>query len=66
MENELNRLGGKITELIRAYEGACARNQELHERLTELQAENKRLVERLALAATRVEDILARLPEDAV
>lgn len=64
METELKSLEDKLTILIDAHRKACAENRELGARVAALQSENKRLGDRLAQAAERVADILARLPEE--
>ena len=64
MESELTSLEGKLAALISAYQQSCESNRALHEQVTALQAENKRLSDKLAVVVERVESILERLPEE--
>lgn len=64
MEAELENLDSKLTQLLGEYQRLREENRVLESRVGALQAENRRLTEKVAAAAKRVESILARMPED--
>jgi len=53
-----------MAALIDAYQSLRMENRELHTRVAALQADNERSARKLAEAIARIEDIVARLPED--
>jgi len=64
MDEELSILETRMAALIDAYQSLRMENRELHTRVAALQADNERSARKLAEAIARIEDIVARLPED--
>ncbi|HRQ56212.1 MAG TPA: hypothetical protein PLN31_02245 [Azoarcus taiwanensis] len=63
MDNELSRLEAQLEQLIGLYEAGKRERRELAERVVALEAHNRRLSEKVALATEKLETILERLPE---
>lgn len=63
MENELSRLEAQLEQLIGLYEAGKRERRELAVRMVSLEAHNRRLADKVALATERLETILERLPE---
>ncbi|MEW5889151.1 MAG: hypothetical protein AB1768_08860 [Pseudomonadota bacterium] len=63
MDSELFALEEKIEQFISLCQGLRAENQELRTRVAALEADNKRLTERIDAACVRLEGIMRRLPE---
>jgi len=64
MEAEFNALDERIQQLIRVAERLRSENGELRQQLVESQNEGKLLRDRMTVARSRLETLLARLPED--
>jgi cell division protein ZapB len=64
MDSELAQLESRVEQLIGLYEAGKAEARELRMRVTALEAENRRLGQKVATAAERLEALLERLPED--
>lgn len=63
MDTELTRLEARLTGLLNEYKGLHLENRELTTRVATLQAENRRLTEKLVVVTERVEKLLASLPQ---
>ncbi|NTV11766.1 MAG: hypothetical protein HGA47_13490 [Zoogloea sp.] len=63
MDAELAQLEQKLDQLIAAHEGLKAENVSLRERVSSLEADNRRLADKLGRAVTRLESLLEQLPE---
>lgn len=64
MDAELNSLETRLADLLAEYKGLHLENRELTTRVATLQADNKRMADKLVLVTERVEGLLARLPEE--
>ncbi len=64
MDTELSQLETQVEELIGLYEAGKAEMRELRKRVSALEAENRRLTEKVGIAAEKLEAVLERLPED--
>lgn len=63
MDAELTQLEQQLETLIGLYEGLRRENRELLRRVVKLDAENRRLGDKLKVAVEGVETILEKLPE---
>lgn len=63
MENELSRLEAQLEQLIGLYEAGKRERRELAERVVALEAQNRRLSDKVAVATEKLESLLERLPE---
>lgn len=63
MDKELSRLEAQLEQLISLYEAGKRERRELAERVVALEAHNRRLSDKVALATEKLETILERLPE---
>ena len=63
MDAELTSLEQKVDHLISLYAAAQNDNANLRERLAVVEEANRELNDRLGLAGTRLEALLARIPE---
>lgn len=63
MDAEIARLEEKLDKLIALYEAGRSDLRSARERVAELDAENRKLRERLRGATERLEAILDRLPQ---
>ncbi|MEN3110573.1 cell division protein ZapB [Uliginosibacterium paludis] len=63
MDAELTSLESRLNALLAEYKGLHLENRELTTRVATLQADNRRLTEKLAVVTERVEGLLARLPQ---
>ncbi|MCP3661761.1 MAG: TIGR02449 family protein [Gammaproteobacteria bacterium] len=61
MEQDLNRLEGRVDELIRTLSGLKEENHSLRTKQQELMSERASLIEKTDLARSRVEAIITRL-----
>lgn len=64
MDSELTGLETRLAALLAEYKGLHLENRELTTRVATLQADNKRMAEKLELVTERVEALLARLPAE--
>jgi cell division protein ZapB len=65
MEAELTALDDKISQLVLLTQKLRKDNSELRQQLASVQSENKRLSEKVDAAKTRLESLLAQIPEGA-
>lgn len=63
MDAEISKLENQVEQLVGLYESCKAEGRELRTRVTRLEAENRALAEKVALATRRLEGILEQLPE---
>lgn len=63
MDAELASLEHKLEQLIRHYAAARAESRQLREQVTALEAANRELTDKVGLAGSRLEALLARIPE---
>ena len=64
MQAELDALDDKIHRLLQLCQKLRKDSTELRQRLVSAQQENKRLNEKVAAAAARLETLLAQVPEE--
>jgi cell division protein ZapB len=65
MEAELKSLDDKISQLVQLTQKLRKDNSQLRQNLASVQSENKRLSEKVTTARTRLETLLAQIPESA-
>lgn len=65
MEAELTSLDDKISQLVQLTQKLRKDNSQLRQNLAAVQSENKRLSEKVTTAKTRLETLLAQIPESA-
>ena len=63
MESEFNSLEAKVAQIVTLCERLRAENTELRQQLTTAQTDARRLTERIEGARTRIEELVARLPD---
>lgn len=63
MDRELFALEERIEQFITLCQNLRAENQELRTRMAGLEVERKRLNEKIDEACTRLESLMARVPE---
>ena len=61
---ELESLEQKLTQLVALHTQARDENRELRNRALQLEAENKKLNEKVTAARTKLEEMIERLPAD--
>lgn len=66
MDKELAILEQKLEQLILLVGVLRGENASMRERVAALEVENRRLSSKVELAATRIESVLALLPEEIV
>ena len=64
MENELNALEGKLAQLIQVSSKLRAENHRLRQELAHALSSNRQCSDRMDSAKTRLEKLLATLPEE--
>ena len=64
MDAELKSLEGKINQFVALCQGLRADNHQLRQQLATAQNENKQLLEKVSDAKTRLETLLAQIPEE--
>ncbi len=64
VEAELDILDDKLSQLVQLCHRLRSDNQDLRQQLAAAQSANKQLNEKIALARTRLETLLSRLPEE--
>lgn len=62
MNDDLLALEQKLDQFVAAYEQLRTENQELRTRVAGLEGENKRLADKIAAAAARLESLMEKLP----
>jgi cell division protein ZapB len=65
MEAELSALDDKIDQLVQLTQKLRRDNSQLRQNLATVQSENKRLSEKVSTAKTRLETLLAQIPDGA-
>jgi len=63
MDAELSLLEQQIDQLVELYENLKSENRDLRDRLISVEADNRRLRDKVELAAARVEAVLEQLPQ---
>jgi cell division protein ZapB len=63
MESELNALEEKIDEFVQLCQQLRSENVQLRQQLASASSENRHLAEKINNASSRLEALLARLPE---
>lgn len=63
MNSDLKSLEEKVNRLLCQYQGARTENVELRLQLSQANAENEKLTEKIQSAANRLEALLTNLPE---
>lgn len=63
METELSRLEQRLEQLVGLYESDRLEGRNLRMRIASLEAENRRLADKVRLATEKLESVLDRLPE---
>ena len=63
METEFNSLEAKVAQIVMLCERLRAENVDLRQQLTTAQSDARRLTERIEGARTRIEELVARLPD---
>jgi uncharacterized protein (TIGR02449 family) len=63
MESELNTLEEKIGQFVRLCQQLRAENIQLRQQLAVITSQNRLLSEKISTAASRLEILLARMPE---
>lgn len=66
MEADLKALEDKLTQLIALCQLLRSENLELRQELVQAQDEARQLKDNMALASTRLEALIERLPQDVV
>ena len=66
MEADLKALEEKLAQLIALCQLLRSENLELRQALVQAQDESRQLKENMALASTRLEALIERLPQDVV
>ncbi len=64
MEAELTALDDKISQLIQLTQKLRKDNSRLRQHLASVQSENKRLADKVDTAKTRLESLLAQIPDN--
>jgi cell division protein ZapB len=64
MDAELKSLEGKINQFVALCQRLRTDNHQLRQQLAAAQNENKQLLEKVANAKTRLETLLAQMPEE--
>lgn len=64
MDAEIKSLEGKVTQFIEFCQRLRADNQHLRQQLANAVSHNKQLEEKITTATTRLEGLLAQIPED--
>ena len=66
MEADLKALEEKLTQLVALCQLLRSENLQLRQELVQAQDDNKQLKDNMALASTRLEALIGRLPKDVV
>jgi cell division protein ZapB len=64
MDEELTQLENRIEQLVSLHEAIKAENRDLRSRLARLEVDSRNQADKLKLATDKLEDLLARLPQD--
>ena len=64
MENELNTLEAKLTQLIQVSGKLRSENHQLRQELAHALSSNRQYSDKIEIATTRLNKLLATLPED--
>lgn len=63
MDAEISQLEQQIDQLVSLYEALKVENRELRARLSTVETDNRRLRDKVEIAAARVEAVLEQLPQ---
>ncbi len=63
MDPELSLLEQQVDQLMSLYEAMKSENRDLRSRLVSVEADNRRLRDKVEIAAARVEAVLEQLPQ---
>ena len=63
MEKDLDALSDKVAEMVNILAKMREENQQLRQQLAAKSDENTRLSEKISVATTRLEAVLAKIPE---
>lgn len=63
MDAEITQLEQHIDQLVSLYEALKVENRELRARLSTVETDNRRLRDKVEIAAARVEAVLEQLPQ---
>ncbi|MDQ3259400.1 MAG: hypothetical protein ABIW48_00085 [Burkholderiales bacterium] len=63
MEKDLDALSDKVAEMVKIVAKLRDENQQLRQQLAAKSDENTRLSEKISVATTRLEAVLAKIPE---
>lgn len=63
MDAELTLLEQQIEQLVGLYENLKSENRDLRDRLSGVEADNRRLRDKVNIAAARIESVLEQLPQ---
>ncbi|MCB1886239.1 MAG: hypothetical protein KDH20_01415 [Rhodocyclaceae bacterium] len=63
MDPELSLLEQQVDQLMSLYEAMKSENRDLRSRLASVEADNRRLRDKVEIAAARVEAVLEQLPQ---
>jgi len=64
MNKQLDALEGKVAQVVNLCQSLRAENEELRARLTSVEDERSRLVQRMELARARLEVLAEQMPEE--
>jgi len=64
MDAQLKSLEGKVNQFVALCQRLRTDNHQLRQQLAAIQNENKQLLEKVADAKTRLEALLAQIPEE--
>ena len=64
MNAELSALESRIQEVVALCQRLREENRELRMKVADLETDNRRMTDKVAQARSRLEQLLARIPED--
>lgn len=64
MESDLRALEQKLSQFVEMCQRLREDNHQLRQQLAHLMSDNKQLNEKIGTAASRLENLLAQIPED--
>ncbi|GJL74867.1 MAG TPA: hypothetical protein PKM20_04705 [Nitrosomonas sp.] len=64
MNSELKFLEEEVHQLVRLYQDTCIENTKLRQQITETNARNEKLTEKIHIASSRLEILLKHLPDN--
>lgn len=63
MNSDLKMLEEEVNRLITQYQEICNENSRLRQQLAQTNAHNEKLIEKIHLASSRLENLLKHLPD---